>query len=205
MDSFYMDGKKAGRKEAADEIERLTTEVRRWADQSQKNGDAMMRERNKNTLLIAEVCDLKGRGAYLVAEVKDAWDKGRISVDTFHAALALEKITDSGSQPNDDKLWAKHLGMPTVDDSNQESFKHIPGCPHTQNMARPRSQQLIGPKCTCAEARRAAKNFEEWLESDEGKKAIDEITVDDSEQENKKCKVCDFPSYFSDYCEEHQP
>jgi len=43
--------------------------------------------------LTAENCDLKARGAYLVAEVRDAWDKGRISVDTFHAALELGKVT----------------------------------------------------------------------------------------------------------------
>lgn len=51
--------------------------------------------------------------------------------------------------------------------------EHFPWCAHVQNMARPRSMQLIGPKCNCEEERRASEDFEQWLDSEEGQAAID--------------------------------
>jgi len=45
-------------------------------------------------------------------------------------------------------------------------IEHYPWCAHAQNMARPRSQRLIGPKCECAEHRKgieAAKELSPML------------------------------------------
>ena len=55
-------------------------------------------------------------------------------------------------------------------------FEHFPGCAHIQNMARPRSQRLIGPQCHCAEAWRALDKLKDWLESDEGKAEMNKIS-----------------------------
>ena len=56
--------------------------------------------------------------------------------------------------------------------------EHLPGCAGAANMAKPRSQQLIGPMCDCAERRRAAKNFQNWLDSDEVKDALQKIAAE---------------------------
>ena len=37
------------------------------------------------------ITELEAASTYLSAEVKDAWDQGRLSIDTFHAALAMDK------------------------------------------------------------------------------------------------------------------
>ena len=42
---------------------------------------------------------LEAAATYLSAEVKDAWDLGRISVDTFHVALAMDKALIKDTTP----------------------------------------------------------------------------------------------------------
>ena len=59
---------------------------------------------------------------------------------------------------------------------DMSEFKHLPGCAHVQNMARPRSMRLIGPTCQCGEYYESLEKRQEWLESDEGKRKIKEIT-----------------------------
>lgn len=52
-------------------------------------------------------------------------------------------------------------------------IEHYSWCQAAQNQARPRSMQLIGPKCECREFRDSVQKskayFEAWLETEEGK------------------------------------
>ena len=56
--------------------------------------------------------------------------------------------------------------------------EHLPGCAGAANMAKPRSQQLIGPMCNCAERRRVAKKLQKWIASDEGQEALQKIATE---------------------------
>lgn len=59
---------------------------------------------------------------------------------------------------------------PETKDTDED--EHFPWCEHVQNLARPQSMQLIGPKCHCIAERKRTKMFCDWLESDEGKAAL---------------------------------
>lgn len=55
-------------------------------------------------------------------------------------------------------------------------FKHLPGCAHAQNIAKPRSLQLIGPKCDCHERRKCMDDFKEQVESGEFDEVLNQVS-----------------------------
>jgi len=56
--------------------------------------------------------------------------------------------------------------------------EHYPWCAAAQNMARPRSLQLIGPKCECAAHRESLRKTKSFFESDEGKNQMREKLIE---------------------------
>ena len=53
-----------------------------------------------------------------------------------------------------------------------DDVEHYSWCAHVQNMARPRSMRLIGPRCECAEHRRKTQEWKERVDSGEFDEAL---------------------------------
>ncbi len=56
---------------------------------------------------------------------------------------------------------------------DSDGIEHLPGCAHAQNMARPESLRLVGPRCDCRERLRSLNELNEWLETVDLQEFID--------------------------------
>jgi len=74
---------------------------------------------------------------------------------------------------------------------NSETLEHYPWCAGAQNMARPRSQRLIGPKCECRQHREAIEkskvSFDAWLETEAGNGWLAQFPAFERDQANERC------------------
>jgi len=97
--------------------------------------------------------------------------------ETEHGRLLLDRLRDYEDPTGESLLpWPAFRdddgSSLQTKDTEPAEFEHYPWCEHLQNMARPRSQQLIGPKCTCYKHRRDLKELEERCESGEFDEAL---------------------------------
>ena len=102
------------------ENKRLTAENAELKSYAEEEGERSEKQAKICIEVQARVESLEDAASYLSAEVKDAWGQGRISVDTFHAALAMDTAIAATEQVSVDET-----GSPTefVDTGNQCSHE----------------------------------------------------------------------------------